>query len=131
MKQRIVANIHQFLNEETNNLIDELIQEHAYGRAAVQKLVITSDAYHKGDTKALPFVVMCMRKLVDFYPGHIAREDKIFFPSVMAYFSDSEQQSMLDEFSGFDKKILHLKYIAVVEFFEGRGRPSVAPAAVV
>ena len=24
MKQRIVANIHQFLNEETNNLIDEL-----------------------------------------------------------------------------------------------------------
>jgi hypothetical protein len=36
----------------------------------------------------------------------------------MTYFSESEQQSMLDEFWEFDKKMIHVKYKSVVDSFE-------------
>jgi hemerythrin-like domain-containing protein len=55
---------------------------------------------------------------VDFYPKHIEKEDKVFFPASRAYFSDEEDQAMLAEFREFDWKMIHEKYQSVVEALE-------------
>ncbi|MFH1672890.1 MAG: hypothetical protein ABIF87_05645 [Pseudomonadota bacterium] len=59
-----------------------------------------------------------LSSLADFYPKHIEKEDKAFFPAVRRYFSEQEDQGMLDEFWEFDRKMIHEKYISVVEAFE-------------
>jgi hemerythrin-like domain-containing protein len=64
---------------------------------------------------ALTLIAQALRKFVDFYPKHIKKEDKVFFPSSMAYFSEQEQQTMLHEFREFDGKMIHEKYNAVIE----------------
>ena len=48
-----------------------------------------------------------LNKLVEFYPEHIAKEDKNFF---IAYFTSKEMDDMLNEFWEFDKKLIHEKY---------------------
>jgi hemerythrin-like domain-containing protein len=50
----------------------------------------------------------------------LEKEDKIFFPAARRYFSEQEDQAMLDEFWEFDRKMIHEKYISVVESFEKR-----------
>jgi hemerythrin-like domain-containing protein len=106
------------LSDNDTIVMNELIQEHIVGRTTTAELVKSADAYQKGDTTALPLITQSMRKFVDFYPRHIEKEDKFFFPSSMKYFSESEQQSMLDEFWEFDRKMIHLKYKSVVEALE-------------
>jgi hemerythrin-like domain-containing protein len=101
-----------------NRIMKELIQEHIFGRVATDELVKSADAYQKGDHAALPLIEQSLRKFVDFYPKHIEKEDKIFFPSSMTYLSDSEQQTMLNQFREFDRKMIHERYNAVVETLE-------------
>jgi hemerythrin-like domain-containing protein len=55
---------------------------------------------------------------VDFYPKHIEKEDKVFFPASRAYFSEEEDQTMLAEFWEFDRLMIHEKYQSVVEILE-------------
>jgi hemerythrin-like domain-containing protein len=62
-----------------------------------------------------------MKGLVDFYPGHIEKEDRRFFIPCMAYFSSREQDDMLEAFREFDRRLIHEKYRSVVEKFEGKG----------
>ena len=50
----------------------------------------------------------------------IEKEDKIFFPSARMYFSEQEDQAMLNEFWEFDRKMIHEKYISVVEAFNNQ-----------
>jgi hypothetical protein len=42
----------------------------------------------------------------------------VFFPSSRNYFSDEEDQAMLEEFWEFDRKMIHEKYKSVVEGLE-------------
>ncbi|NLF01320.1 MAG: cation-binding protein, partial [Anaerolineales bacterium] len=51
---------------------------------------------------------------------HITKEDKVFFPAAMRYFTREEQDAMLEEMWAFDRAMIHEKYRAVVERFEGR-----------
>jgi len=46
------------------------------------------------------------KALVEFYPKHIEKEDKIFFPASKSYFTDEEDQSMLSEFWEFDREMI-------------------------
>jgi hemerythrin-like domain-containing protein len=55
---------------------------------------------------------------VEFYPKHIEKEDKVFFPASRAYMTDEEDQTMLAEFMEFDRKMIHEKYNAVVQSLE-------------
>ena len=50
-----------------------------------------------------------------FYPQHIEKEDKVFFPAATKHLSDKEQQTMLEAFWEFDRKMIHEKYKMVVE----------------
>jgi hemerythrin-like domain-containing protein len=51
---------------------------------------------------------------------HHGKEDKIFFPSARMFFSEQEDQAMLNEFWEFDRKMTHEKYISMVEAFNNQ-----------
>jgi hemerythrin-like domain-containing protein len=59
-----------------------------------------------------------LRTHAEFYPKHIEKEDKVFFPASRAYFTDEEDQAMLAEFWEFDRRMIHEKYRSVVEVLE-------------
>jgi len=108
------------LSEEDQLLMNELIKDHILGRKTTQKLIEANNRYRNGDKSALAEIVSNLRLLVDFYPKHIKKEDKVFFPSTRRYFSEQEDQAMLNEFWEFDRKMIHEKYISLVESFENK-----------
>lgn len=103
------------LADADQRVMNELIDEHVLGRQITAALVAANARYRKGDGAALADIVEKLKTLVDFYPKHIAKEDKVFFPAARAYFSEAEDQAMLVEFWEFDRKMIHTKYTAVVE----------------
>lgn len=106
------------LTEEDARIMNELIEEHVFGRETTQALVDANTRYRGGDPAALAEIADKLRTLIDFYPKHIAKEDKIFFPAARAYFTDQEDQAMLAEFYTFDRKMIHEKYETLVGHFE-------------
>ncbi len=108
------------LSPNHDKIMKELVEEHKWARTIVGKLVAAKDQYVKGDQDALILIIELMKKLVDFYPNHIKKEDKHFFIPVMSYFSEEEQAIMLQEFWDFDKTLIHLKYKNVVETLQNK-----------
>jgi hemerythrin-like domain-containing protein len=106
------------LSAEDRQIMDELIQEHVFGRRTTEKLVEANARYRSGDGSALADIAGNLRTLVEFYPKHIEKEDKVFFPASRVYFTDEEDQAMLAEFWEFDRKMIHEKYKSVVEELE-------------
>ena len=106
------------LSDVDRKVMDELIEEHIYGRKTTKALVEANTRYRNGDSSALGDIATCLRTLVEFYPKHIEKEDKIFFPASRAYFSEAEDQTMLAEFMDFDQKMIHEKYKSVVDDLE-------------
>ena len=106
------------LSAEDQRVMDELIQEHVFGRQTTKALVEANTRYRNGDAPALADIADNLRTLVEFYPKHIEKEDKIFFPASRAYFTDEEDQAMLTEFWEFDREMIHEKYKSVVEELE-------------
>ena len=107
------------LSDVDRKVMDELIEEHIYGRKTTKALVEANTRYRRNaDTSALGDIATCLRTLVEFYPKHIEKEDKIFFPASRAYFSEAEDQKMLAEFLDFDQKMIHEKYKSVVDDLE-------------
>jgi len=103
------------LSEADRHLMNELIEDHVFGRKITKALVEASTRFISGDISALKEILSCLRTLVDFYPKHIEKEDKVFFPAARAYFSEAEDQAMLAEFWEFDRKMIHEKYRLVVD----------------
>jgi hemerythrin-like domain-containing protein len=102
------------MTEEDTKIMNELIEEHKFGRKTVGELVTAKENYMKGkDT--LNIILGKLDVLVDFYPRHIEKEDKNFFLNSEKYFTEDELQSMLKEFWEFDKKMIHEKYKMVVD----------------
>jgi hemerythrin-like domain-containing protein len=99
-------------------LMTELIQEHVLGRKTTRELVEANARYRDGDTTALAAIADSLGTLVNFYPKHIEKEDKVFFPAYMAYLSQEEDHEILNAFWEFDRKMIHEKYGAVVEQLE-------------
>jgi hemerythrin-like domain-containing protein len=106
------------LSNDDSQVMNELVDEHVFGRQTTKKLIEANDRYRNGDKSALTDIAGHLNTLADFYPKHIDKEDKIFFPSSRAYFTEQEEQAMLQEFWEFDKKMIHEKYKLVVEALE-------------
>ncbi len=106
------------LSEEDRRLMGELIDEHAFGRKTTQKIMEANHRYRNGDESALAQVAAGLRTLVGFYPQHIEKEDKIFFPAVRKYYSTKEDEDILNAYWEFDRKMIHEKYLTVIETFE-------------
>ncbi|MDD5204956.1 MAG: hemerythrin domain-containing protein [Desulfobacterales bacterium] len=106
------------LSTEDRRVMNELIEEHVFGRQTTGALVAANTRYRKGDETALADITTQFQTLIDFYPRHIVKEDKVFFPASKAYFTDEEDQAMLREFWEFDRKMIHEKYKLLVEGFK-------------
>jgi hemerythrin-like domain-containing protein len=102
------------MSERDRKLMNELIEEHKFGRKVVTELIEAKKNYVK-DGSGLKIIQDKLNALVDLYPKHIKKEDDIFFPNSEKYFSEEEQQAMLKEFWDFDKEMIHEKYKMVVE----------------
>jgi hemerythrin-like domain-containing protein len=106
------------LSAEDQRLMNELIEDHVFGRQTTKALVEANTRYRNGDDNALADIADKLKILIDFYPKHIEKEDKVFFPASRNYFTDEEDQAMLAEFWEFDRKMIHEKYKSVVEGFK-------------
>lgn len=106
------------LSDGDRRVMDELIEEHIFGRSTAKALEKANALYRNGDASALVDIASCLRTLVEFYPKHIEKEDKIFFPASRAYFTEAEDQAMLAEFMEFDRKMIHEIYTSVVDELE-------------
>ena len=106
------------MSDQDIKIMNELLEEHVLGRKTTEELVEANVKYKSGDNSALAVIVSKLRKLVNFYPKHIQKEDKIFFPAYMKYLSDEEDQLMLKEFYKFDREMIHEKYKFVLQKLE-------------
>ena len=103
------------MSNDNRLLMNELIEEHIFGRKITKELIEANARYRRGEKSALSIITAKLSTLVDFYPKHIEKEDKVFFPAARAYLTDSEDQAMLAEYWEFDRKMIHEKYEALVE----------------
>lgn len=103
------------MTPELKKIMQELLDEHVWGRKTTAALVAAKYKYLSGDEKALAVIVDLARQLGDFYPRHIEKEDKRFFYPAQEYLSGDEQEKMLAEFWEFDRKMIHEKYNKVYE----------------
>ena len=106
------------LSEVDRRVMNELIEEHKFGRKTTKALSEANMQYRNGNDSALTEITMQLRTLAEFYPKHIEKEDRVFFPACRAYMSDEEDQIMLAEFMEFDRKMIHEKYTAIVSTLE-------------
>jgi hemerythrin-like domain-containing protein len=107
------------MSEEDSRVMGELIGEHRRGRKMVGELLSANDRYREGEREALKKIVETLRALIEFYPGHIKKEDEIFFPASMEYLDREEKDAMLSEMQEFDRKMIHEKYKSIVDELEG------------
>lgn len=105
------------MSEADTKLMNELIEEHKFGRKTVSELIEAKEEYIKNQSN-LKVILDKLNILIDFYPKHIKKEDDIFFPNSEKYFSEDELEAMLKEFWEFDKTMIHEKYKLVVEQLE-------------
>jgi len=108
------------LNPKDSQIMKELIEEHVFGRQATKAIVEANTRYRNGDETALSDIAANLKILTEFYPVHIEKEDKNFFPASRTYFTDEEDQAMLAAFWEFDRNMIHEKYKSLVEGFEDR-----------
>jgi hemerythrin-like domain-containing protein len=106
------------ISEGHKKIMDELIEEHKRGRETTARLVEANERYKKGDKVALSDLIECIESLVDFYPGHIEKEDNHFFIPVMGYFSGDEKEAMLREGYEFDSSLIHREYDDMISTWE-------------
>lgn len=97
-----------------SEMLKELIEEHNLSRYAIETIVQAKEKYLEGED-VLHLILEKLQSLVDLYRGHIEKEDQHFFPDSEKYLSETEQMKMLEEFSEFDKKVVHEKYRSLVE----------------
>jgi hemerythrin-like domain-containing protein len=104
---------------EHRRIMNELIEEHRWARETTTKLIKAKEQYRSNDQDA-ESVAELLRALVEFYPGHIEKEDKHFFMPVMDYFSAEEKDAILKEEYEFDQGLIHEHYKVVVAHAETR-----------
>ncbi len=103
------------ISSDLKSTIIKLTQDHQYARKIVTDLSNQNNKYIQGKTSSIKEITTNLEKLVTLYPVHIETEDKEFFYPSMDYFTEKEQQKMLQEFYDFDKKMIHEKYLQIVE----------------
>ena len=108
------------LAPEHRQMMEELIKDHVWGRETTAALVSAKEGFLREKDGALEKLLENLGQLVDFYPRHIEKEDKNFFPAAMTYFSDAEKADLLQTMYEFDRQMIHEKYRGVVEGIETR-----------
>ena len=103
---------------EHKKLLDELVLEHIQNRKIITNLEMARESYMKRDSDALGPILTICKTLVEFYPGHMTKEEKGFFAFSMEYFSRKEQEEMTKKFWEFDKDLLLAKYLKFMDQYD-------------
>ncbi len=106
------------LSAEDRRVMEELIEEHRFARRITKELVAANNDYRHDKMEALADIAAALRTLTEFYPRHIEKEDRIFFPAARGYCTEAEDQALLAEFWEFDRKMIHEKYAVLVTELE-------------
>ena len=101
-------------------IMNELIAEHRTGRETVRRLDSAIQQYVAGQDGALALIREYLRAISEFYPAHIAKEDRSFFLPAMKLFSQTERDELLAQGHEFDSGLLHDQYLQFVSDVEGR-----------
>lgn len=107
------------LSAQDRKIMNELIDEHVFGRKTTKALADANKRYRNGEKALLAEITDKFNALVEFYPVHIDKEDSYFFPASRSYFTDEEEKKMLEEFWEFDRKLIHEKYDSLIKKLEG------------
>ena len=65
---------------EHKQVMDELVLEHIQARKIVANLEIAREDFMKGDPGASQRILTICKSVWQIYPGHMAKEEKVFFP---------------------------------------------------
>jgi hemerythrin-like domain-containing protein len=106
------------MSPELERTMEELVEEHRYGRKVVGELDRSRGDYAHGNEASLQTIRARLEELATFYPRHIEKEDKHFFYPAQEYLSEKERDGMLADFREFDRKLVHEKYGEIVEELE-------------
>jgi hemerythrin-like domain-containing protein len=108
------------LSDEHQEIIERLINDHARGRELAAALEEATDRWESedGDGDARGDMIDAMQGIADLYPDHIATEDDDFFIPVMEYFSDEEQEEMMEDMWDFDHELFTEMYTGCLVHYE-------------
>ena len=106
------------LTPEHRQAMEELIEDHRWGRRTVISLRQAKNDYLLEKAGALEDLLLHLEELAIFYPRHIEKEDKHFFLPCMNYFSEAEKAQMLERIWEFDRKLIHEHYHLLLETLE-------------
>ncbi|MDD5417437.1 MAG: hemerythrin domain-containing protein [Candidatus Nanoarchaeia archaeon] len=107
LQKKKIADVHK-------GVVVQLIKEHKFARLKVKQLVEANERYFNKDRQAIRDIIDILNALVKFYPMHIDKEDKQFFFPFINYFTEEEQNNMLNEFLNYDRLLIHEKYFDIV-----------------
>ena len=111
---------HRPLSLQHQVVLEELLAEHALARRVTGELAEANRLHRDGDPSTLAAIRGSLETLVELYPRHIEKEDKLFFPALRAYLTEDEEEVMLAEFWEFDRRMIHEKYRAVAHGLAAR-----------
>lgn len=103
------------LNEDEARIMAELNEEHVVSRGKVSQLVQAEAAYFNGERTQIDVIKQTLTFIVNFYPVHIAKEDKDFFKQTQRYFSSAELEQMMEAFNAFDSGMDKERYNKLYE----------------
>ena len=106
------------LSATDDKMMLELIMEHAYARRTVNNLEGLKETYLAGKVDALKDILQLLKALVELYPTHIEKEDEHFFFPSMKYFTQLEQEEMLNKFVEFNRDFTNKKYQQVIKMLD-------------
>jgi hemerythrin-like domain-containing protein len=107
------------LTPEHKKIMNELLDEHKLGRKIINQLIESNDAYLKGDENQVDNIIARFKDFVSIYSKHIDKEDNDYFIKVMKYFTEAEQEELIQNFWRFDIKLIHKKYERLFDLMEG------------
>jgi len=110
------------LPKDDVDAMNELIEQHKQAREKVAEIVALNAHYRHGKRAVVSKVKEIVLWLSEFYPTHIRKEDKEFFPKSERHFRQEELDSMLEEFARFDRKMIHEKYQELYSRIRGQTR---------
>lgn len=102
------------LSKDDRNLMKELIGDHVRFRRLTGKLVDLKTGFINGAEETLTEIVDTMDTFVSYYPEHVLKEEKHFFPVSLGYLDTEKRKFMLAQFWDYDKNMIHIKYTQVV-----------------
>jgi hemerythrin-like domain-containing protein len=106
------------LSATDDKMMLELIMEHAYARRTVNNLESLKETYLAGKVDTLKDIMQLLKALVELYPTHIEKEDEHFFFPSMKYFTQPEQEEMLNKFVEFNRDFTNKKYQQVIKMLD-------------